>query len=114
MKHLKPSAPSRTIGSSCTWLPGTTPPHSPTSTKPRPCSASALVNSAATLVVAGMLLSGMSMMVVQPPAAAARVALSSFPLGAPGLIDMHMRVDQARHHHQLTDVVYRRPRGAAA
>ena len=42
-----------------------------------------------------MLLSGMSTSVVTPPAAAARVGgLEALPLGAPGLVDVHVRVDQ--------------------
>ncbi len=47
----------------------------PTSTAQRPSAAARLAWSAATVVVAGMLLSGMSRSVVTPPAAAARVAL---------------------------------------
>ena len=43
-----------------------------------------------------MLLSGMSTIVVTPPAAAARErGRESLPLGAPRLVDVHVRVDQA-------------------
>ena len=56
--------------------PGTTPPQRPTSTWQRPRAAAALASKPSTLVVAGMLLSGMSTIVVTPPAAAARVPVS--------------------------------------
>jgi hypothetical protein len=57
-------------------LPGTAPPQKPTSTQQRPSAAFRFTSSAGTSTVGGMLFSGMSRMVVTPPAAAARVALS--------------------------------------
>lgn len=55
-------------------VPGTAQPQKPTSTKACGPAQARLVSSAATLTVVGMLFSGMSMRVVTPPAAAARVA----------------------------------------
>ena len=53
----------------------------------------------ATVVVAGMLFSGMSTSVVMPPAAAARVAVSNPSQSArPGSLMCTWRVDQARQH----------------
>ncbi len=46
-----------------------------------------------------MLFSGMSTIVVTPPAAAARVADVKLPLGAARVVHMHVRVDQAGHQH---------------
>ena len=57
------------------------------------------------LVVGGEALSGMSTMVVTPPAAAARVAVrEALPLGTAGLVDVHVGVDQARHDHAVAHV----------
>ncbi len=75
-KHLKPSTPAATRPLNSETLPGTTPPQNPTSTKHCPSAARRLASRPATVVVAGMLLSGMSTIVVTPPAAAARVAVS--------------------------------------
>ena len=57
-------------------LPGTTPPQKATSTKHCPRAASSFVLNPSSVVVGGMLLSGMSTIVVTPPAAAARVAVA--------------------------------------
>ena len=76
-KHLNANAPARAIAATSPALPGTTPPANATSTHTRPSAAAAFVSSAASDVVAGMLLSGMSISVVTPPAAAARVAVSN-------------------------------------
>ena len=76
-KHLKPKTPASCSGRRSARLPGTAPPQKPTSTKAWPAGAPpAWPRSAATVVVGGMLLSGMSTIVVTPPAAAARVALA--------------------------------------
>ena len=56
--------------------PGTTPPQNPTSTWHLPRAAARFASSPSTVVVGGMLLSGISTIVVTPPAAAARVACS--------------------------------------
>ena len=55
-----------------------------------------------------MLLSGMSTSVVTPPAAAARVAVSK-PSHAvrPGLVDVHVRVDDAGHENFVAEVLDR-------
>ncbi len=55
----------------------TIPPQKPTSTAIRPAAAARFTASAATDVVGGMAFSGMSTIVVTPPAAAARVALAN-------------------------------------
>ena len=73
-KHLKPSTPAAASGSRWSTLPGTTPPQNATSTWHSRAAARRFVSSASTDVVAGTLLSGMSTIVVTPPAAAARVA----------------------------------------
>ena len=75
-KHLNPRTPASTSASSSPALSGTTPPQNPTSTCTRPRAAARFASSAATVVVAGTLLSGMSTIAVTPPAAAARVAVS--------------------------------------
>ena len=52
------------------------------------------------MVVGGIELRGMSTIVVTPPATAARVARGeALPLGAPGLVDVHVAVDQAGQQH---------------
>ena len=74
-KHLKPGAPASASASRSPALPGTTPPQHATST----CASRAanrLASNAQSVVVAGTLLSGMSTIVVMPPAAAALVAVS--------------------------------------
>ena len=55
---------------------GTAPPQKPTSTKHSPCALPRLSASAARSTVAGIELSGMSRIVVTPPAAAAAVAVA--------------------------------------
>ena len=50
-----------------------------------------------TSTVGGIEFSGMSTIVVTPPAAAARVARGeALPLGAARLVDVHVAVDEAR------------------
>ena len=75
-KALHPSTPASASPASSGALPGMTPPQNPTSTKRLPAVAATLSSRAARVVVTGSELSGMSMMVVTPPAAAARVAVS--------------------------------------
>ena len=75
-KHLKPKTPASCSGRRSARLPGMAPPQNPTSMKACPWAASCLACRASTVVVGGMLLSGMSTIVVTPPAAAARVALA--------------------------------------
>ena len=55
-------------------LPGTAPPQNATSTAHCPAAAAILARSASTVVVTGEEFSGMSQIVVTPPASAARVA----------------------------------------
>ena len=58
-------------------------------------------SSAATVVVAGIELSGMSRIVVTPPAAAARVAVSNPSHSvAARIVDVNVSVDDSRHHDQ--------------
>ena len=53
-----------------------------------------------------MLLSGMSTMVVTPPAAAARVAQAKPSHSVrPGLVDVHVRIHEARQDDGLAHVV---------
>lgn len=56
-----------------TSFPGITPPQKPTSAQHWPVAAARFASRFATVVVGGMELSGMSMTVVTPPDAAARV-----------------------------------------
>src|SRR6202011_4677486 len=75
-KHLNPYTPAAASGPRSSTLPGTAPPQKPTSTKDCPAAARRLTSSADTGVVGGIEFSGMSTMVVTPPAAAARVAVA--------------------------------------
>ena len=74
---MKPSTPASCSAATCSSLPGTTPPQNPTSTNACRPAASRFTSSAATVVVGGSEFSGMSTIVVTPPAAAARVAVSN-------------------------------------
>ncbi len=155
MKHLKPSTPDasmdRSVSGRCA-LSGTRPPHSPTSTQISPCIPMHLVmpqprqdlppgvvpghtlaahiffSTRLGSVVAGLLFSGMSMIVVMPPAAAALVAVSmpgkhvsphpccklrhsarcmqssTFPVGAAGLVHVDMGVNEARRDDKIAIV----------
>ena len=76
MKHLKPKTPASCSPRRSSMLPGIAPPQKPTSTCAASCAAFRLTCRPSTVVVGGMLLSGMSMIVVTPPAAAARVAVA--------------------------------------
>ena len=75
-KHLKPTTPSSSIAANCDALPGTAPPQSATSTRHFSRMAKTFACSASTVVTGGIEFSGMSTIVVTPPAAAARVAVS--------------------------------------
>ena len=57
-------------------MPGTAPPQNPTSTWHFPAAAARFAGNAAASVVGGIEFSGMSTIVVMPPAAAARVAVA--------------------------------------
>jgi hypothetical protein len=76
MKHLTPNTPASCRAPSSPSLPGTAPPQNPTSTAHWPRAAARLTSRAATSSVGGSELSGMSTIVVTPPAAAARVAVA--------------------------------------
>ena len=76
-KHLNPNTPASCSGSRSGTLPGTAPPQKPTSTSTCPSATCCFASSAATVVVAGIELRGMSTIVVTPPAAAARVAVAN-------------------------------------
>ena len=77
-KHLKPKTPASCSARRSPGLPGIAPPQKPTSTKHLAACGGLPLDLAApaTSVVGGMQLSGMSMIVVTPPAAAARVAVA--------------------------------------
>ena len=74
---MNPTTPASCSGISDASLPGTAPPQNATSTQHFPAAAARFSSSAATVVVGGTELSGMSQMVVTPPAAAARVAVAN-------------------------------------
>src|SRR4051812_45697695 len=76
MKALPPRTPACASSISAAALPGTTPAQKPASTASWPWVAAILASKAARDVVTGDALSGMSTMVVTPPAAAARVAVA--------------------------------------
>src|SRR5208283_3846565 len=65
-KHLNPTTPASCSGSSEPSLPGTAPPQNATSTQHFPAAAARFSSSAATVVVGGSELSGMSQIVVTP------------------------------------------------
>ena len=71
---MNPNTPAASSSASEPRLPGTAPPQKPMSTYAAAAAAGRLSWSARTVVVGGMELSGMSTIVVTPPAAAARVA----------------------------------------
>ena len=73
---MKPKTPASCSGARSARLPGTAPPQKPTSTRTWPSATARFSSSAATVVVGGTQLSGMSTIVVTPPAAAARVAVA--------------------------------------
>src|SRR5579859_4406754 len=75
-KHLNATHPASASARSSATLPGTTPPVNATSTASCPSVAAAFASNAASVVVGGDALSGMSTIVVTPPAAAARVAVA--------------------------------------
>src|SRR5277367_1906146 len=76
-KHLNPKTPASHSAGSSSEFPGTTPPQNPVSTQSFPAAAASFSRNAAAVVVAGMLFSGISIKVVTPPAAAARVAVEN-------------------------------------
>jgi hypothetical protein len=73
-KHLNPTTPAASSGAIWPALPGTAPPQNATSTAHCPRAAAILASSASTEVVTGTEFSGMSQIVVIPPASAAAVA----------------------------------------
>ena len=74
---MKPTTPASCSGRRSATLPGTAPPQNATSTASWPAAAACLARSAGTVTVGGMLFSGMSTIVVTPPAAAAAVAVAN-------------------------------------
>ncbi len=76
MKHLKPNTPASCSAGRSAAFAGTAPPQNPTSTAHWPSAAARLASRAATSMVGGIEFSGMSMIVVTPPAAAAAVAVA--------------------------------------
>ena len=73
-KHLNPTTPASSSGPIAAAFPGTAPPQNATSTAHCPAAAAAFSRSASTETVTGTEFSGMSQIVVTPPASAARVA----------------------------------------
>ncbi len=105
-KHLKPKTPASCSGARSPRFPGTAPPQKPTSTYVCPCAAACFSSSAATVVVGGMLLSGMSTIVVTPPGGRGPGrGGEALPLGAAGLVDVDVRVDQSREQHLVVGQV---------
>ena len=76
-KHLTPTTPAASSPGRSARFPGTAPPQNATSTAHCPAAAAALARSASTVVVTGSEFSGMSQIVVMPPASAARVAVAN-------------------------------------
>ena len=74
---MNPVTPAWCRGRSASWFPGTAPPQNATSIQHFPAAAARLSASAATDTVGGSEFSGMSHIVVTPPAAAARVAVAN-------------------------------------
>ena len=74
---MNPKTPASCRGRRSAVLPGIAPPQNPTSMWRLPCVASIFASRAAVFTVGGIEFSGMSMIVVTPPAAAARVALAN-------------------------------------
>ena len=72
---MKPNTPASCSPRNSLRLPGTAPPQKPTSTATLPRAQARFVSSASTSTVGGTEFSGMSISVVTPPAAAARVAV---------------------------------------
>jgi hypothetical protein len=77
IKILNPNTPAFQSAGSSSEFPGTTPPQNPASTQSFPAAAASFSRNAAAEVVAGMLFRGISINVVTPPAAAARVAVEN-------------------------------------
>ncbi len=99
-KHLNPTTPASCSPRISSRLSGTAPPQNATSTWHCPAAAFRLTCSAATSTVGGSEFSGMSTIVVTPPAAAARGGRGeALPLGAARLVDVHVRVDEAWQQH---------------
>ncbi len=73
---MKPTTPASCSGRRLARLPGTAPPQNATSVASWPAAAACLARSAGTVTVGGMLFSGISTIVVTPPAAAAAVAVA--------------------------------------
>ena len=102
---MNPTTPASCSGRSEASLPGTAPPQNATSTQHFPAVAARFSSSAATDVVGGSELSGMSQIVVTPPAAAALVAVANPSHSVrPGFVDVHMRVDQAGQQDEVAEV----------
>ena len=81
------------------------PPQNATSQLSFPEAAVRFVSSAATVVVGGIEFSGMSTIVVVPPATAAGSGcLEPLPLGPSRLVHVDVTVHQSRHHHQISEV----------
>src|SRR5262249_24842145 len=74
---LNPRTPHSINDCNAPVFPGTTPPQNPVSTKHWPSAALNFSRNASVVVVAGIEFKGMSMIVVTPPAAAARVAVAN-------------------------------------
>ncbi len=97
-KHLNPSTPASQSGSRSSRLSGTAPPQNPTSTASLSCASACFAFRSARVVVGGTEFSGMSTSVVTPPRAAAWVPVTNPSHSVrPGLVEVHVGVDDARH-----------------
>ena len=95
-KALNPSAPASSMAESSSAFSGTIPPHTPKSTRQTPSAAATFASRAATVVVTGSEFSGMSTIVVVPPAAAAFPAVSNPSQSArPWLVHVYVDIDEA-------------------
>ena len=74
---MNPTTPASSSGASSARFPGTAPPQNATSTAHCPAAAASFSRNAATETVTGTEFSGMSQIVVTPPASAARVAVAN-------------------------------------
>ena len=97
-KHLKPKTPASHSGSRSARLPGTAPPQKPTSTAQLAVGGRRLARRPATVVVGGI---GVERHVDQRRDAAERGGPGgggeALPLGAAGLVHVHVGVDHAGH-----------------
>ena len=97
MNALKPTTPQAASSSICSMLPGTSPPQNAKSTCAEPRAAASLASNAPASIVGGSEFSGMSTRAREAAGRErARAAAAALPGGAAGVVEVHVRVDQAR------------------